>query len=115
MILFWASKPAIAGETHPSPGGISNSRSRIAKVPKLVAAMQQFGHIVLAVVFPSSVVFNSSGFCNSPKASEASKKTLNLPFLFLSGVLGFRRFRTLSICLALYGSRLWVHGSRHRS
>jgi hypothetical protein len=33
---------------------------------------------VAEVVFAVSVVFNSSGFCNSPKASVASKKTLNL-------------------------------------
>jgi hypothetical protein len=40
------------------------------------------GHIVLAVVF------NLACWCNSPKASVASKKTLNLPlFPFFSGVL----------------------------
>jgi hypothetical protein len=53
-------KPAIVGGTHPS------------------------------VVFAVSVVFNSSGFCNSPKASEASKKTLNSPLFYSSVELRLR-------------------------
>jgi hypothetical protein len=87
--------------SHPTT---SYSRSRIAKVTLLVAAMHQFGHIVLAVVFHSSVVFNSNGFCNSPKASEASKKTLNLPFSIPQWGAGFPSISDpfFVICLALF-------------
>jgi hypothetical protein len=37
-------------------------------------------------------VFNSSGFCNSPKASEASKKTLNYLFAILQWGGGGKSF-----------------------
>jgi hypothetical protein len=39
----------------------------------------------LQLLVPSqfAVVFNSSGFCNSPKASEASHEILNSPFSIL--------------------------------
>jgi hypothetical protein len=75
--------------------------------------MHQFGHIVLAVVFPSSVVFNS------PKASEASKKTLNYLFAILQWGGGARSsfglllgnlwpsFMAIAVEAPRHGSCLW--------
>jgi hypothetical protein len=68
ITLFWASKSAIAGETHPNPGFIANANtSNVNFVSIFRVASAQWPVSV-------AVVFHSAGVCNNPKGERSEQE-----------------------------------------